>query len=170
MNNTISDIEVLENLRHVIHNLEFVAGEYDTDRKLDIPDISLETFNKLPPDIRAAAIAGMRLSILHIRRYLRHADTPGIFKPEFKMRKAVSFTELIKWFMGKYGAECKLSELLVYTLALQFPGSEESFARHEGAKAINDGGDAIYLVDITLRSPAAVRFNLPCVLNTESEE
>lgn len=168
MNNTISANEVIENLRHVIHNLEFVAGEYNTDRKLDIPDISLETFNKLPPDIRAAAIAGMRLSIYHIRRYLRHADNPEIFKPEIKMRKAVSFTELIKWFIGQYGADCKLRELLVYTLALQCP--EESFARYEGAKAINDGWNAIYLVDITLRSPAAVRFNLPCVQNTDSEE
>ena len=168
MNDTVSAAEVMENLRHVIHNLEFVVGEYNTDRQLDIPEISLETFNKLPPDIRAAAIAGMRLSIRHIRRYLRYADTPSIFKPEFKMRKAVSFTELIRWFIGQYGNDCKLSELLVYTLALQCP--EESFARYESAKAINDGWDAIYLVDITLRSPAAVRFNLPCVLNTDPEE
>ena len=168
MNDTVSAAEVMENLRHVIHNLEFVAGEYNIDRQLDIPEISLETFDKLPPDIRAAAIAGMRLSIRHIRRYLRHADTPSIFKPEIKMREAVSFADLVKWFIRKYGEDCKLSELLLYTLALHSP--EEEFARYESAKAINDGWDAIYLVDITLRSPAAVRLNLPCVLNTDPEE
>lgn len=167
MNDTVSAAEVMENLRHVIHNLEFVMGEYDIDRKLDIPDIPLETFNKLPPDIRAAAIAGMRLSIRHIRRYLRHADNPEIFKPEFKMRKAVSFTELVKWFIWQYGEDCKLSELLMIVAASQL---EESLARYEGAKAIDDGWDALYLVDVTLRSPAAVRLNLPCVLNTDSEE
>lgn len=168
MTDTVSAAEVMENLRHVIHNLEFVAGEYDTDRKLDIPEISLETFNKLPPDIRAAAIAGMRLSIGHIRRYLRHADTPDIFKPEIKMRKAVPVSELVKWFIKQYGNDCKLSELLLYTLALHSP--EERFARYEGAVAINDCLAAFYLVDVTLRSPAAVRFNLPCVLNTDPEE
>lgn len=164
----LTDIEVLQNLYHVIHNLEFVTGEYNPDNQLDIPDISLETFDKLPPDIRAAAIAGMRLSIRHIRRYLRHADTPEIFKPEFKMREAVSFADLVKWFIRKYGEDCKLRELLVYAVASQCP--EESFARYEGAKAINDGWGAFYLVDITLRSPAAVRLNLPSVMNTDSEE
>ena len=166
----LTDLEVLQNLYHVIHNLEFVMGEYDPAHQLDIPDISLETFDKLPPDIRAAAIAGMRLSIRHIRRYLRHADNPEIFKPEFKMREAVSFADLVKWFIRQYGEDCKLRELLAYAVASRWPALEEGMARYEGAKGINDYWDALYLVTITLQSPAAVRLNLPCVLNTESEE